>query len=293
VLSESPWIRSLLFAPGGSERILGKVFDAGSDAVALDLEDAVPEGHKERARELVARAVADRAGRPGPLTFVRVNGPESGLTRADLEAVVLPGLWGIQFTKLRSPDDLARYADAIGELEAERGLEPGSIRTICSVDSATLVLSLPQLVRATPRMYSVILGGVDFAEDIGVPVSTDMVESLWTRSYGVLVCREAGLRPPLHPPGLDLDDDAATAALLETGRRLGFQGAIALHPKQLPTIHRVFSPTEQDVLWARRVIDAFGDEVASGSAAVQLDGHFIDYAVAKQAERVLARARVG
>jgi citrate lyase subunit beta/citryl-CoA lyase len=293
-MATAPRIRSLLFAPGSNARILGKVFDAGSDAVDLDLEDAVPDALKAQARELVRDAILRRAGSPTPLVVARVNGPASGLMREDLEAVVQPGLWAIHFTKLRDPRDLTEAAAIVDVLEAERGLPAGAIRVISSVDSAHLALELRALVRATPRMYAVIAGGVDFAEDLGIPVGADMVESLWARSHAVLASREAGLRGPLHPPALDLDDEAAATVLLSGARRLGFQGAIALHPRQLDVIHDVFAPTAQEVAWAAEVVETFNREERSGTASMQIDGRFVDYAVVKQAERILAdRALAG
>jgi citrate lyase subunit beta/citryl-CoA lyase len=283
--------RSMLFAPGSNERILSKVFEAGSDAVALDLEDAVSSSLKDEARELVAAAIdAHAEEKSSPRVIVRVNAPETGLTPADLEMAVRPGVWAIQFTKIGSAEGLAQWASRIDELERARGLPQGGIRVISSVDSAHLSLNLTALVRATPRMYCVIAGGVDFAVDLGTRLSDDMIESLWTRSYAVLSSRDAGIAAPLHPPLLDLDDEQALERVLRQGKSLGFQGAVALHPRQLPIIHSVFGPTPAEVRHARAVVAAFEIAEANGVAAVQLEGQFVDYAVVKQAMDILAMA---
>lgn len=282
--------RSLLFAPGSNERILAKVFDCGSDAVDLDLEDAVPTSKKELARAMVREAIARRQGQPGPRIVVRVNGPESGLGEGDLEAVVVPGVWALHFTKMRSVEHVQRYDRIVTRLERERGLPAYGIKVVCSVDSAHLALNLPALVRATPRMYCVVAGGADFAQDLGTTVSDDMLEGLWLRSYAVLVSRDAGIAPPLHPPAFDLADEAKLYRLLRAGRKLGFQGAIALHPKQLGPIHEVFSPSMEEVAWAREVIATFRAQEAAGKAAYQVRGRFVDYALLKQAEDTLRAA---
>jgi citrate lyase subunit beta/citryl-CoA lyase len=288
----NPRVRSMLFAPGSNERILSKVFTAGSDAVALDLEDAVADTHKEQARELVASAI-DRAtaAKAHPRIVVRVNGPDTGLTAADLRTAVRAGVWAIQFTKIGSAEQLTTWATAIDDLERERRLPIGGIRVLCSIDSAHLALTLGEVVRATPRMYCVIAGGVDFAVDIGTSLSEEMTESLWTRSFAVLVSRDAGIAPPLNPPLLDLDDSEALARMLRRARTLGFQGGVALHPKQLPTIHSAFGPTPVEIEWARKVVAAFQDAESAGAASVQVDGKFIDYAVAKQAGDILRFAQ--
>jgi citrate lyase subunit beta / citryl-CoA lyase len=284
--------RSMLFAPGSNERILSKVFDAGSDAVALDLEDAVPTSRKGDARALVAAAIDAQLDRArGPRVVVRVNSPDTGLTIDDLEMAVRPGVWAIQFTKIGSAEALAAWASRIDELELRRGLPKGAIRVLSSVDSAHLSLNLAALVRATPRLYCVIAGGVDFAVDLGTRLSDDMIESLWTRSYAVLTSRDACIAGPLHPPALDLADDEGLARVLRQGKALGFQGAVALHPKQLPIIHSIFGPTAEELRRAREVVAAFEAAEAQGVASVQVDGQFIDYAVVKQAIDTLAMER--
>ena len=94
--------RSLLFAPGNDARKLDKVFTFGSDAVDLDMEDAVPPAEKMQARKMVREAVDRHRGATKPRIVVRVNGPESGLTEGDLDAVIAPGVWAVHFTKIDS-----------------------------------------------------------------------------------------------------------------------------------------------------------------------------------------------
>ncbi|MBI2323083.1 MAG: CoA ester lyase [Chloroflexi bacterium] len=285
--------RSLLFAPGSNERILAKVFDCGSDAVDLDLEDAVPTTLKEQARHMVRTVIAGRRGRAAPRIVVRVNGPDSGLTEGDLDAAVQPGVWAVHFTKMRTAEDVRHFAAAVDERERRRGLPIGGISVILSVDSAHLALSLPAVVRATPRMYCLIVGGADFANDLGTQVSDDMLESLWTRSYAVLVSRDAGIAPPLHPPPFNFDDLEGFYRNLRAARKLGFQGGVALHPKQLGPIHEVFAPSAEEIAWAREVLETFRAQEAQGTAAFVVRGRFIDYALVKQAEDVLRLAAEG
>lgn len=285
--------RSLLFAPGSNARLLTKVFDCGSDAVDLDLEDAVPIALKEQAREMVRTTIERRRDRPRPRIVVRVNGPASGLTKDDLDAVVQPGLWAVHVTKMRTVEDIRQLAAVVGDLERRRGLPENSIKVIASVDSAHLALSLPSVVRATPRMHCLIVGGADFANDIGVQVSDDLLESLWARSYAVLVSRDAGIAPPLHPPPFNFDDVDGFYRNLRVARKLGFQGAVALHPKQLGPIHEVFAPSAAELAWAREVLAAFRAQEAQGTAAFVVRGRFIDYALVKQAEDLLRQAGEG
>lgn len=283
-------IRSKLWGSGNNARILEKVFTCGADAVDLDLEDTVPEAHKAAARERVREAISKNREETYPKIIVRLNGPSSGLAEDDLDAVLVPGIWAIHLTKLSGPEDVIRFDGLMTELERKRDIAPGSTRIITSVDSAGLVLRLEELARSSQRMYCFVVGGADFAHDIGTVVSPDMVESLWARSYAVLVSRAVGLAPPIHPSGFNLNNLDAMASLLRMGKALGFQGATAVHPKQLPVIHQIFQPSEQEIYWARRVVDAFRANEAQGVASFQIDGQFVDYALLKHAEDVLAQA---
>jgi len=285
-IGPEPRIRSLLFGPGNQERKLQRVFEFGSDAVILDLEDSVPNSEKLVARQMVRDTVLRRANQPGPLLVVRVNPLETGLTEGDLDAVVLPGLFAIHVTKPGSPEQVRRLDQMVTALEEQRGIPPGSIRFICSVDSAYVVMTLPEIAQIK-RIYCFIVGGADFAADIGITISEDMIESLWARSYAVLVSRAAGKSAPIHPSGGNLSDEPRLRRVLDLGKRLGFQGGMAVHPKQLGPIHEIFSPSEQEVAHARRVVEEFRAAESSGVAAISLDGELVDYAHAKRAEAIL------
>ncbi len=284
------WIRSLLFAPGNHPRKTRRVFDFGADAVDLDLEDAVPVSEKSAARENVRAVLADLPRTDAPLVIVRINGPDTGLSPDDLDAAVQPGVFAIHLTKLGKPENVEPLDEIVTRLEAERGIAPGTLRFICSVDSAHLALRVDELAHSSPRMLSFILGGVDFAADLGVSYSANMLESLWIRSYGVLVSRDAGMAPPMHPPVIDFNDEARLRAVLATGKQLGFQGSIAIHPKQVPIIHDVFTPAPEEVARASEIVRRFEESLAAGSSALDVNGQFIDYAVVLTARRILSRS---
>ncbi|HVA86402.1 MAG TPA: CoA ester lyase [Candidatus Saccharimonadales bacterium] len=280
-------IRSLLFAPGSDPKKLSGVFRYGADAVDLDLEDSVSTNEKVAARGLVAAVLARPPDPGGPLVVVRLNGPTTGLAEADLEAVLQPSVFALHITKIDDVESIQRLDRLASKLEAERRMPVGGVRLICSIDSAHLVLRLPELARSTPRLYCFIIGGYDYANDIGVAVSKEMTESLWARSYGVLVSRDAGLAPPLHPPSAKLEDPGHWTAIAASAKALGFQGVIAIHPKQLSAIAAVFAPTDDEVAWARQVVDDFAEAERRGTAAIRVRGELVDYAMVKRAEQIL------
>ena len=144
-------LRSHLYAPGNNAKLVGKVFDAGADAVVLDLEDAVPPAEKEKAREMVAAAVSERAGQPSPATFVRINHPSTALAESDIMAVVRSGLDGIRAPKIETAAEVGRLVRWVNAAEEANGAGPGSTAVICTIESATGVWNAAEIAAASAQ----------------------------------------------------------------------------------------------------------------------------------------------
>ena len=259
--------RSYLFAPGHNAKLLNKVFDAGADAVMLDLEDAVPPEAKPKARAAVAAALAEREG------WVRINAVRSPAADADLEAVAGTAA-GIRVPKVESAED--------AQWVAERA--PGT-PLICAIETARGVLAAAEIA-TVPGVRHLSMGGVDLAHDLSA--SDGNLQTLYVRSHLVIVSRAAGLRPPIDSVYARLDDDAGLREQATFARSLGFFGKSAIHPRQLPALHDAFSPSAAEVAWARDVVDAF--ERSGGEALRLPGGDFVDVPVAQRARRVLELA---
>ena len=281
-------LRSYLFAPGHRAELVRKVFDAGADAVVLDLEDAVPPGEKTRAREVVSEALARRVGERGPEAWVRINALDGDLWRGDVAAVVGSGLVGLRIAKTESVASLAELESTLAAAEAGAGLERDSVRLSCTIESAVGLLAARELA-AQRRVAQLTFGAADFAADIGAD-PTAPEATLWARSYLVVACRAAGIGAPVAPVYTDLADDEGLARSTEQARRLGFFGRSCIHPKQLPAIHAAFTPTTEECRAAEEVIA----RASLGGGTTTGDGRFVDPAVVRHARAVLElAARVG
>jgi citrate lyase subunit beta / citryl-CoA lyase len=259
--------RSYLFAPAHNEKLLGKVFDAGADAVMLDLEDAVPPDAKPAARALAVAALRERSA------WVRVNAVRTAECGADLDAVGALAA-GIRIPKVESAEDVAWVADRA----------PGT-PLICAIESARGILAAAEIA-AAPGVRHLSIGGVDLRRDLGAGDGAEPM--LYARSHIVLASRAAGLAPPIDSVHPHVSDEAGLRAAAEHARALGFFGKSAIHPRQLAVLHDVFTPNEQEVAWAREVIDAF---TAAGGEPLRLEnGEFVDVPVADRARRVLSIA---
>ena len=256
--------RSYLFAPGHNDKLLGKVFTAGADAVMLDLEDAVPPDAKDDARHKVAAVLTRNAA------FVRVNQPRTDACAADLDAVVAHAA-GIRVPKCESADDVAWVAERA----------PG-VPLICAIETAVGVLAA-QEIAAVPGVRHLSMGGVDLQTDLRT-TGADL-QTLYVRSHLVVVSRAAGLDPPIDSVYPHLSDATGLRDQARFAHSLGFFGKSAIHPRQIPILHEVFTPTEADIAWARAVIDVF--DAAEGAACRLPSGQFVDLPVAERARRVL------
>ena len=256
--------RSWLFAPGHSEKLLGKVFDAGADVVLLDLEDAVPPDIKDRARKMVAALVTKRA------CWVRVNRAGTEECERDLEAVARLAS-GIRVPKVESAAEVAWVAERA----------PGVLLD-CTIESARGVVAAFEIASA-PACALLSYGGLDLAADLGIPGGGQ--ETLYARSYLVTAARAAGKPSPSDGVYPMLDDDDGCRKEADAARRLGFFGKSAIHPRQVAIIHEVFVPTAEEVAWAKRVLAVF--EAAGGAATRTADGEFVDKPVAERARRIL------
>ncbi len=283
--------RSYLFAPGDNERLLAKVWDAGADAVVLDLEDAVAEERKSAARELVTRTLRDcLTSRPGsrPDAWVRINDLAGLHWRDDLRALPAAALVGLRIPKAESVADLDRLDEELVQAEERADVDRGRVRLTCTIESAVGLLEARSLAEH-PRVSHLAFGEADFVADIGAEVTEDGRSTLYARSQLVVAARAAGIAAPIAPVYTRLEDEDGLRRSTEAARVLGFFGRSAIHPRQLAAIHDVFTPDPEAVRRARDVVRAY--EEAGGGAATT-SGEFVDAAVVRRARRILELAEL-
>jgi citrate lyase subunit beta / citryl-CoA lyase len=282
----SPPLRSFLFAPGNHARRVGNALSLDADAVILDLEDAVATAEKPAARSAVTAALT--LARQS-LLYVRVNAADTEFCYGDLVAVVHRGLDGIVLPKVESATALATIDWLLAQLERERGLVTGGIDLIPIIETASGLTSLDRILAAGTRVRQVAFGAGDFTLDVNMAWSRSEAELAFARARIVTASRAAGIEGPFDTVWVDLADEEGLEISARTALGFGFQGKMCIHPKQIAPVHRVFTPGEPEVAFAERVIAAFAEAEAAGSAAIQLDGKFIDYPILYRAQRILEK----
>jgi citrate lyase subunit beta/citryl-CoA lyase len=287
-------MRSLLFVPADSQKKLEKGFASEADVVIVDLEDSVSLENKPAAR---ATAAAFLSGRPagGPAVYIRVNDLSTGLTDADLAALVLVKPDGIMLPKSNGGADVQHLAVKLRVHEAENGLPDGGIRILPIItETASGVLAAGSYGDVGSRLAGITWGAEDLSAAIGARVTRDD-SGRYTdvfrlaRAMTILAASHADVAAidTVFPNFRDMD--AFRTDCIEAERD-GFTGKMAIHPAQVPVINEAFTPSPDTVSHAQAVVAAF--EAAGNPGVVALDGQMYDRPHLRRAERVLARAKI-
>ena len=277
-------MRSLLFIPGHSARMMAKAAGSGADVVILDLEDAVHPDSKPAARRLVAEALANRSGAT-PAHYVRVNALDSVWCADDVEAVMPARPDGIMLPKPQGPEDLYRLDALMTRCELS-GVTTGIIAVCTETPAATLSLAAKSWIH--PRLAGLLWGGEDLSAAIGTTANRDE-QGRYTepfalaRSLCLLAARAAGV-VPIDAVFTDFRNVDGLTRETDAARRDGFSAKAAIHPAQVEIINRCFTPTDGERRWAERVLAAFE---ASDSGVVQIDGVMMDAPHLSQARRIM------
>jgi citrate lyase subunit beta / citryl-CoA lyase len=281
-----PVWRSLLYVPIVNERFVAKAHERGADAVILELEDAVAPSEKDRARALVADA-APRVGQAGADVLVRVNRPWRLAVR-DLEAAVGPDVRAIVLPKVDSAEHVRALSEIAASVEDERGLPVGHTLFFPRIEGAKGLLNAAEIAAADPRVVAIGLGSSDYTLSVGME-SGGLGNAI--ASFHVVNAAAAAGVPPIGLVGTIVDhgDLEAFRRVAEESRALGLRGAPCVHPSQVPILNEVFSPTEEELERARRVVEEYEKALAAGEGAITVDGRFVDVPYYEQAKRLLAR----
>jgi citrate lyase subunit beta / citryl-CoA lyase len=261
--------RTLLFVPGSRPDRFDKAAGSGADLVVIDLEDAVAEPDKESARGAVPRWLGGDGAEAG--AAVRVNAIGSQHHDADVAALAgLPGLCAVVVPMAEDADRLATVAERLGP----------DVAVVALVETALGVHRAHDLAAAA-GVRRLAFGHLDLAADLGS--ATDDTAMLMARSTLVLASRVAGLPGPVDGPTTTLDDPGAAADDARRARALGFTGKLCIHPNQVAPVGAAFRPTDDELAWAHRVLDA-----ATAGGVARVDGQMVDAPVLLRARNLVA-----
>ncbi|HMN71688.1 MAG TPA: CoA ester lyase [Rhodoblastus sp.] len=286
-------MRSQLFVPGDSEKKMGKGLESGADCLFIDLEDSVATANKDAARKMAREFLSSaRKADKRPLLYVRVNALDTGMTDADLDAVMPGAPDGILLPKSQGGADVQHLAAKLAVREAENDLPDGATRICCvATETASAIFGLASYRGASRRLSALTWGAEDLSADLGAETNrladgTHAPVYVLARNMTLLAAVSAGVQPidTVYP---NFRDDAGFRRECIEARRDGFTGKMAIHPAQVPIINEVFTPPAAEIERARKIVQAFADNPTAG--VIGLDGEMLDKPHLERARKLLAR----
>jgi len=260
--------------PGNNERFICKALHSDADAIIIDLEDSVSISDKENARRVFTSAINTESDKS---CYVRINSVGTPWWEDDLGAAIDAKVDGIMLPK----------ADAAGSVRTIAEQLPNHFDLIPLIETAKGVLNAYEIAGSSKKVSRLAFGALDYALDIGVNYSKASEWLLYARTHLVIVSQSVGIYPPVDTVYPDLNDYKGLSGEMEHTKQLGMFGKLAIHPKQIPTIHKCYTPTTKEISEARRIIDHFEAAEKQGLASVQIEGRFVDYPVYSRAKRIV------
>jgi citrate lyase subunit beta/citryl-CoA lyase len=286
-------MRSFLFVPADGGSKLDKAVASGADAVIIDLEDSIAPERKETARTM-ALDFLKRAGASNqrPRLLVRINGLDTGMTDADLDAVVAGRPDAVVFPKAEGGASVVHLDAKLTAREAIAGVPEGQIKIVAqAVESAAGLFAAGTFGSASARLIGLTWGPEDLSAELGAEANRDAQGEL-TEPYRLarsvcLYAAAAAKLPAIETVFVDFRNSEGLRRDTEAARRDGFSGRLAIHPAQVAVINDVFTPTPAQVEKAKAVVAAFAAQ--PGAGAIGIDGKMYDRPHLARAQALLAR----
>ncbi len=281
--------RALLYMPGDDMHKIQKAITLGVDTICMDIEDGVALNRKAEARATILEALRTLDfGRAEKI--VRINPVGSGLEEDDLKAV-LPGRpEGILIPKVNSAEQIRWVSDRLSEFEPAQGWPVGGIILLALVETAQGVVNLKEIAGADTRLQGLVFGAEDLAGNMGLVRTPEGWEVFYARSAVAVHAAAFGLQA-IDVVFMDLHDPEGLRRESVQGAQMGYTGKQAIHPNQVAPVQEAFTPSDEAIAAAQRVVEAARQNQEGGRGAFALDGKMVDAPVVKAAEWVITRAR--
>ena len=278
--------RSLLFVPGHNLKFMESAATSTADIILPDVEDSVqPVSNKQLSRDLIL-SFANNKKFNNKKVFPRINSPESGELLKDINQLSVNGIDGFMYPKAKTGSDIYFFDKLLESIECEKGFAIGTFKIIPLIETAAAVLNAQDICKASSRVVAIAYGCEDFITDLrGVHDKDDMALFV-PRALIAMAARANGVIPidTVHVNVNDLDDLEKN---LKVAKNLGFEGMLSLHPKELPLIHKYFSPSSEEIENAKRIIELYNSSEENGRGVALFGNELIGPPMVKDAKNLL------
>ena len=280
--------RSRLYIPGNNPAMIQDAKIYGADSLIFDLEDSISIDEKDSARYLVRNALLNLDFGDCELT-VRINARDTKYHIKDLEEIIPAKPDGILIPKTETLEEIDKIDEIISKIEKENNIPEDYVTIMPIIESAKGVLNV-EAIASGPRVVAIGLGGEDLTADIGAKRSKDGRELEYISSKIILACAANKIQA-IDTVFTDTNDFEGLFNATVKAVDIGFQGKSVIHPSQIETVHKAFTPTEQELERAEKIVNAYKDAKKKGLRVVSVDGRMVDIPVVRRSERILKWAK--
>src|SRR6056297_389931 len=278
--------RSMLFIPGDNPGMLLNGGVLGSDSIIFDLEDAVSLKEKDSARILVRNALNTlEYGKTE--TIVRINGLNTKYWKKDLEHIIPAKPDVIMPPKIERVEEIEEICDYISKIEKEKGMKDKGIKIIPIIESSLGIENSFQIAKGSPRLEALFLGAEDLTANIGAKRTKKGDEIFYSRSRIIIAANAAGIQA-VDTPYTDINDAEGLKVDTEFAKDMGFDGKAAISPRHVETINQVFTPSKEEIEFAKEVLNAIKTAEKEGRGVISMNGQMIDAPIVDRANHILS-----
>lgn len=283
-------MRSLMFVPAHNEKLLDSAARRNADVLLLDIEDSVPYHEKQKSRDNI-KAFATRKDLNGKLLFPRVNDRESGELLKDVYQLTIDGITGFMYPKSTKGEDIYFFGKLLETIEYEKGYPIGTFKIIPLIETTGAVINIKDICTSCSRVIAVAFGCEDYVTDLQGKHDHEGISIMTARNLISIAARSCGILPidTVHIHVHDLEDLEKNLII---GRKLGFEGMLVLNPKELPLVHQYYSPTEEEIEWAKEMIELSEEAQREGKGVALKDNKFIGPPMVKMAKNIIEKHKI-
>lgn len=286
-MKETYLMRSLMFVPAHNQKLLDSAVRRDADVLLLDIEDSVPYPDKQKSRDNI-KEFAKRTDLNGKLLFPRVNDRESGELLKDAYQLTIDGIAGFMYPKATKGEDIYFFGKLLETIEYEKGYPIGTFKIIPLIETTGAVINIQDICSACTRVIAVAFGCEDYVTDLCGKHDAEGISIMTARNMISIGARSCGILPidTVHIKVHDLEDLERNLII---SKNLGFEGMLVLNPKELPLVHKYYSPTEEEIAWAKEMIQLAEEAQKDGKGVAVKDNKFIGPPMVKMAQNILKK----
>lgn len=280
--------RSMLYVPGSNEKMINKSTGLDVDSLIIDLEDAVAASKKNNARALVVELLK-KTDFGGKEKNVRINSLESGLGGEDIKAVVPSEPHSLIIPKINNAEDVKKVEALVGEAEKSARIKAGSINLMAMIETSQAIANIDEIASSSKRMKALLFGAADYTKETRGRITAERFEAIYPLNRILIGARCAGI-DAIDSPYFNVRDEEGLIRHTQFVVNMGFDGKSVIHPGQIGPVNRLFSPSKQEIEFAKKIIDAYEKAKGEGKGAIEVDGQLVEQLHVDNAKRVILKA---